>query len=179
MLNKQINFERMLKNRIIKLYRNEEISNIIFLCIGTNKIIGDAIGPIVGSKIKHLENSYIKIYGTEENNLNFNNAKTTIQNIYNNYKKTCIITIDAALSDNANSGDIFFSSGFIKIGKALEKTLCFYSDINIKYVVGESLFNKKKNLEVLKNVAKEKVSKDALFISKGIENVMLQFEGLR
>ena len=45
--------------------------------------------------------------------------------------------------------------------------------------LGESLFNKKKNLEVLKNVEKEKVSKDALFISKGIENVMLQFQNLR
>lgn len=176
---KQLEFERTLKNRIIKLCRNEEISNIIFLCIGTNKIIGDAIGPIIGSKIKHLENSYIRIYGTEENNLNFNNAKTTIKNIYNNYTKACIITIDAALSNNANLGDIFFGSGFIKIGKALEKNLCFYSDINIKYVVGTSSFNKKENLEVLKNVTQEKISKDALFISKGIENVMLQFADLK
>ena len=171
---KQLEFERTLKSRIIKLCRNEEISNIIFLCIGTNKIIGDAIGPIVGSKIKHLENSYIRIYGTVENNLNFNNAKTIIKDVYNNYDKSCIITIDAAMSNNANLGDIFFSSGIIKIGKALEKKLSFYSDINIKYVVGESLFNKNRNLEVLKNVEKEKINEDALFMSKGIENVMSQ-----
>ena len=172
MHNKQLEFEKTLKNKLKNFSKNQEVSNIIFLCIGTHKIIGDAIGPIVGSNIKHLENEYIRIYGTVENNLNFNNAKTTIQNIYNNYKKSCIVTIDAALSENANAGDIFFSSGIIKIGKALEKNLCFYSDINIKYIVGKNFSDQKRNLEQLQNVFKEKIKQDCLIISKGIENVL-------
>lgn len=169
---KQLEFEKTLQNRIRRIFENQEICNIIFLCIGTDKLIGDAIGPIIGSNIKHLENEYIHIYGTMENNLNFNNAKTTIQDVYNTYKKSCIITIDAALSEKANIGDIFFSSGIIKIGKALEKDLCFYSDINIKYIVGKSFFNKKRNLEELKKAFEDKIKQDSLIISKGIENVL-------
>ena len=33
-------------------YRNQKFSDVVILCIGTNKLIGDSIGPIVGQKLK-------------------------------------------------------------------------------------------------------------------------------
>ena len=171
MIESRVKFEKELEEKLDNLIMNNEFSNIIFLCIGTSKIIGDAIGPIVGSKLKSIENGYIQIYGTLENNLNFNNTKEILENINSNYTKPCIITIDAALSNN-NLGNIILGNGFIKIGKALEKCLCFYSDVNIKCVVGNYYNDKRKNIETLQEVAIEEVTKMTSVIANGIRNVL-------
>ena len=168
----RVEFEKKLEEQIVDLINNKRFSNIIFLCIGTSKITGDSIGPIVGSNIKRLENEYIHIYGTVENNLNFNNAKKIIENINSNYINPCIITIDAALSNNNSLGDIVLGKGFMKIGKALEKSLCFYSDINIKCVVGKYHYNINKNFDILQSVTIEEIARISNILSNGIRNVL-------
>lgn len=168
----RVEFEKKLEEQIVNLINHNRFSNIIFLCIGTSKIIGDAIGPMVGSNIKSLENEYVHIYGTVENNLNFNNAKKIIEDINSNYINPCIITIDAALSNNNNSGDIVLGKGFMKIGKALEKSLCFYSDINIKCVVGKYSYNKNRNFDILQKVRMEEITRISNILSNGIRNVL-------
>jgi len=35
-----------------ELNKNIKISNLVFLCIGTDRITGDCFGPIVGAKLK-------------------------------------------------------------------------------------------------------------------------------
>ncbi len=36
------------------------MKNLVFLCIGTTKIIGDSVGPKVGDKLKDLNvNAYV------------------------------------------------------------------------------------------------------------------------
>lgn len=171
MIELRVKFEKELEKKLDYLIRNNKFSNIIFLCIGTSKIIGDSIGPIVGSKLKSLENRYIHIYGTLENNLNFNNTKKIVETINSNYANPCIITIDAALS-NYNLGNIVLEKGFIKIGKALQKCLCFYSDVNIKCVVGNYYDSKSRNIQILQEVTVEEVFKMASIISEGIKNVL-------
>ena len=149
-----------------------DYSNLVILCIGTNSIIGDSIGPITGSNLKHLENEYLKIYGTMRNTLNFNNAKDVINDIYNNFLKPYIITIDAALSNRKKAGEIVLNKGYIKIGKALERSICFYSNININCVVGRNLQLKEENIEELKKVEKKNIYEMSEIVSLGIENVL-------
>ena len=60
-------------------------SNVIILCIGTKKVLGDSVGPLVGENIKYLEKEKIKIYGVLGHTINFNNAKNIITNIYKNF----------------------------------------------------------------------------------------------
>ena len=169
MLDLKENFQKEFERRIIDLMKEEEFTDIIFLCIGTSKIIGDAIGPIIGTKLKSSENKYMHIYGTFENNLNFNNAKNIIEDINRNYKKPCIVSIDAALSNKNKLGDIVIESGYIKLGKALGKCLMFYSHINIKCVVGNYSDNKEKNLNILKNISIEKAFEISNIVSDGIK----------
>lgn len=161
-----------LKNKIENLFDIKEFSDIIFLCIGSSRIIGDAIGPIVGSNLKYIENNYIHIYGSIEKNLNFNNAKEIIENINFKYKNPCIITIDSALSNKYDFGNIILEKGFMKIGKALEKNLCIYSNLNIKCVVGKKFFDKKRNLETLQQVPKTEIIKISNIISNEIKNIV-------
>lgn len=166
------NFERRLEEKISEVIRNDEISDIVFLCIGTSKIIGDSVGPFIGSKLKCIENEFVHVCGTIEQNLNFRNAKRMIEEISCNYKNPYIITIDAALSNKGKFGDIVLGSGYMKIGKALEKSLCFYSNINIKCVVGKEFKDKNKNMEVLKKVDVEELLKLSNIVSNGIINVL-------
>lgn len=166
------NFENELKTKISREIENEGISNIVFLCIGTSKIIGDAIGPAIGSRLKCIESEYVQVYGTIEKNLNFKNTKEVIENIFNKYKNPYIVTIDAALSNKRNFGDIVLGSGYIKIGKALEKSLCFNSNISIKCVVGKKYQDKIKNFDVLRSVEIKNLVKFSEYVSNGIIKVV-------
>ena len=73
LINKLTKFANDLKICLKDL--KNEYSNLAILCVGTDKIMGDAIGPIVGSNLKHLENEYLQVFGTRNNTLDFNNAK--------------------------------------------------------------------------------------------------------
>ena len=150
----------------------EGFSNIVFLCVGTSSIVGDAIGPMVGTKLKTIENDYLQVYGTLSENLNFNNAVEIIKNIYASYEKPYLITVDAALSKHKKIGDIIIESGYIKLGKALEKNICFYSNANIKCVVGRYYNEKSENLKELYNLKLEESFKMANTVSQGIKNVL-------
>ena len=168
--NKYKSFSNKLKNKIIEL--NKEYSNIIILCIGTNKVLGDSIGPVVGSFIKKYENEYIKIYGTIEKNIDFLNTKNIIEEIYDKYINPYIITIDAALSKKNNVGEIIVSKGYIKIGKALEKNICFYSNINIKCVVGKYENINKNNFKILNDIDEYKINNMRDIVVYGIKELI-------
>ena len=47
------NFVCDFSNNLRQKIQDIEISKLIFLCIGTNRVIGDCFGPLVGSKLKH------------------------------------------------------------------------------------------------------------------------------
>ena len=150
----------------------EKYSNISVLCVGTNEIIGDSIGPIIGSGIKHLENEHLQIWGTMQENFDFSNAKVILDSIYNKWENPYIITIDAALSDKKKIGEIVVNKGFIKIGKALNKSICFYSNANINCVVGENRKTENDNLKELKTVESERVLKLSQIVCSGMEKVL-------
>ena len=174
-LGKYNKFVKILENNLTNIESN--YSNIIILCIGTENIIGDSVGPIIGSNIKKLENEIIKIYGCIGENLDFSNTKKIVEQIYKTYINPFIITIDAALSKQKREGEIYISNGYIKIGNALEKSICFYSNVNIKCIVGKyNNINKKDNINVLNNVSKEEIYNIVEIVSKGVKNVLKNME---
>lgn len=172
MQKKYLDFVENFEEKLISANINENFSNIVFLCIGTNKIIGDSLGPIIGDKLKCVENDFMKVYGTTNNTINFSNAQNIIEKVYDEHKNPFLITIDAALSNKEKVGKIFIGKGAIKIGNALEKNICFYSDIIIKCVVGKYFYNKKQNIDELKNVDVNKLFLMSKVVSDGILNVL-------
>ena len=151
---------------------NGGFSDVVFLCIGTNKMIGDAIGPTVGNSLKDIENPVIHVYGDKTKNLHFQNAKETIESIYAEFANPFLITVDAALSRRKPKGEIVLEKGYIKIGKALEKSLCFYSNLNIKCVVGTYYAEKEKNMAELSFIKQEEIYTMASMVASGIKNVL-------
>lgn len=161
-------FEEKISNVLLQ----EDYSNLVFLCVGTDKVVGDLVGPIVGNNLKKLENEYLQIYGTLENTLNFRNAKEIIEKVYHDFKNPYLVTIDAALSATNNKGEIILSEGYIKIGKALQKSICFYSDVTIKCVVGKAYEEKDKNLKELKEASLKETTEIAEKVASGIKKVL-------
>ena len=104
-------FANQFSNTICQLTKNKLYSNIIFLCIGTDKVTGDAFGPLVGYKLKNALNHIQKvdIIGDLDETVSNTNILNAIEYIQKNYKNPFIVSIDSALSVRRNVGDIIVS----------------------------------------------------------------------
>ena len=105
------------------------INDIVFICIGTNKVIGDSLGPLVGTYLKVLYHN-IKVYGDIKQNIDYNNINKVINFVNVKYKNHTKVLIDSALGNNV--GDIVLYSGSISLGKGIGKEKNIYGDIIIK-----------------------------------------------
>lgn len=137
----------------------KKFSNIVILCVGTNKLVGDSVGPIVGQKLTRLLNKKenIKIYGNTKKNLNLKNAKQVLEEINRIYSKPFIITIDATLGPKEIIETIIISKGELEIGEALGHSIKYFSNINIKAIVGEYQTNIQKNFETLNRIERKRI----------------------
>ena len=59
-----------IENKFITEFRRkifntkEEFSDYVFLCIGTEKVVGDSFGPLVGENLKKFSNDRFEVIGT-------------------------------------------------------------------------------------------------------------------
>ena len=150
------------------LIKQQQLNNITFLCIGTSKVIGDSIGPIVGTilKSKFEKSNSIEVLGDLDNNIHYQNLENYIN------KKGTIIVIDSALSSKENIGKIIIQKKALKYGEGLKKKSSNIGDISIKAVIERNTNNKFINFYKLKKTSNETVKNLACIISKGIIEVM-------
>lgn len=148
-----------------------ENQKIVFLCIGSNKIIGDCFGPLVGSKLKNLlkEEKNIKVIGDMEFPVNSKNIYKTIKMIDNNYKDSFIVSIDSAISNFNLTGNIFITNDGIAMGEGINKKMLKVGDIGIKACVGTKCEKTIENIKKLEKVPKiliEQLSRNSIFRNK-------------
>ena len=152
----------MFKTLLYKKIKENGYSSIVFLCIGTDKILGDSYGPLVGSKLINIfkNNKYtcFNVYGSLEKNINYINVLDEVKKVYLENRKPCIVCIDSALSTKENIGKVFIKNGKTILGKCLNKNKIEIGDISIKGVVGENYKISKDNFKVLKEVDANKVT---------------------
>lgn len=159
-------------NNLRQKIQDVEISKLVFLCIGTNRVIGDCFGPLVGYKLKNFfrGNNNIEIFGDIQNVLCF-------QNIYDIQEKlqkenSFVIAIDAALSSKNNIGKILVSKEKLAIGNSLNKKNICLGDISIKGIVAKDLKKPIHNFRILQNTSLGLVMDMADCVSQGISNVL-------
>lgn len=71
---------------------------IVFLCIGTDALLGDSFGPLVGYMLKKKKlPGYIHVIGELQNTINIKNVFNISEKIYQTYYNPLVIVIDAAL----------------------------------------------------------------------------------
>ncbi len=152
----------------------KETDKFVFVCIGTNRVIGDSVGPIVGSILKRNVklNNKIKVLGDCKNNICYKDINKKVQIINKLYPENSLIIIDSALSSKENIGKIFVENKGLKYGEGLKKSNKTIGDISIKAVTGINFNNRFKNFQNLKNAAYSDVTNLAQFISEGIIQVI-------
>ena len=142
-----------------------------FLCIGTDKITGDALGPIVGSNIenfiisKKIDN--VKVKGNLENPLCNKNI-----NEYKNIDDSITILVDAAVSNSYEVGNIIVEENSTKIRYALKDMKKIPADISVKVVVSKNLEDEYLNFFMLQNIKLGTIIKLSEIVSKQLYKVI-------
>lgn len=128
-------FSASLNNYISCL--NKELNDILILCIGTDKITGDCLGPLVGSKLKKQHFPY-PLYGTLEKPLHAGNLNKKLRQIKKNHPHAFNIVIDAAVGTPEHIGLISLSSHPLFPGKGVSHSLPPIGNISITGIINES-----------------------------------------
>ena len=130
--------------KMISLHWNygEEIK---ILCIGTDKVCGDSLGPFVGHYLSHLFNTFscysqtagrLSLYGTLEAPVHAINLMTTLEQWSNEDNHTCTIVVDASLGTKHQTGCVTLANKPLQPGEGVNKKLPLIGQIAITGIVG-------------------------------------------
>lgn len=111
---------------------------LVVLCIGTDRATGDCLGPLVGDKLKFINNKNIYIYGTLEKPVHAKNICDFIDKIQRNFSNPYIIAVDACLGSVQNIGKVIVNEKPVSPGAALNKSLPRVGNLSITGVVNIS-----------------------------------------
>ncbi|MBM7557617.1 spore protease YyaC [Halanaerobacter jeridensis] len=112
------------------------INEVIIFCIGTDRSTGDALGPLIGSKLQNFNlNPKINVYGTLEEPVHATNLEQNIKKIKEQFDNPLIIAIDAGLGKNKSVGNINVNTGPLKPGSGVNKKLPAIGDFHITGLV--------------------------------------------
>ncbi len=125
---------------------------IIIICIGSTKIIGDSLGPLIGTKLKSIYSNCnkIKVYGDLNNQINYYNIDYVLNEIKRKYENCIKIIIDSGLGNDV--GSYIVNRGELILGHSLNKTKVAKGDVNIIGTVGKNHYCLYENLLELKKV---------------------------
>lgn len=166
------NFVNDFSNKMCSITDGNSYSNVIFLCIGTDRLIGDSFGPLVGSRLATLLKGAdrLNVVGTLENNVCLCNISEVLQNIRNTYSNPFVVAIDAALSIPSQIGSVLVSNGGLCVGSSLNRRSVTVGDMSIRGIVGRNCKNANQNMIILQNVPLSRVVNMAEIVSSGIYN---------
>ncbi|MCD7746379.1 MAG: spore protease YyaC [Lachnospiraceae bacterium] len=117
-----------------RIYANTE--KPVVLCIGTDRIIGDSLGPLTGSLLEKYNGASFFVYGTLSSTVHACNLEKTLRQIKKEHPHSAIIAVDASLGQENKIGSVFIHPGSIKPGMGVSKNLPAAGDISITGIAG-------------------------------------------
>ncbi len=122
--------------------KNYITENTIIVCIGTDKCIGDCLGPMVGTFLK--EKAFpLPVYGTIESPIHALNINKRLNEINELHPNSLIIGIDACLGESNSIGEIHTRDYPIHPGKGVGKNL---PDVGVASIIG--IIDSSENAEI-------------------------------
>lgn len=141
------NFSEYVTNLKRKIRVSKE--ETIFVCIGSNDVVWDSIGPNVGSFLKkNLGEKYV-IGDLQRNICNQKDLKIFYPKMRNKF----IIAIDSAITENFLVGEIFITDEPIIMGQGINRNKGLVGDVGIKASISKNVINKKFVMHVSKIIA--------------------------
>ena len=112
----------------------------VIVCIGSDKVTGDCLGPLVGHLLTTKHNVKTFVYGTLEYPVNALNLRESHDFIRSAHPGRKILAVDAALGRSEDVGVIRVIRGGVLPGSAVNKALPKVGDIAVTAVVnGQSV----------------------------------------
>lgn len=78
----------------------------VFMCIGSDKVVGDSLGVLVGEMLRHNPSLKNRVFGHLDTPITRLNLKESIRHIKSIYPNAPVIVIDAVLGDVEEVGNI-------------------------------------------------------------------------
>lgn len=96
---------------------------IVLLCIGTDRSTGDALGPLVGTKVQPWANDHFHVYGTLEQPVHATNLSDTMEMIDQTHPGATLLCVDACLGKAESVGYMSVKEGPLLPGTGVNKQL--------------------------------------------------------
>lgn len=103
---------------------------VTFLCIGTDRSTGDALGPLTGSRL--LEYGFPHVIGTMPKPCDAHNLKSRLEDVL---QGQILIAIDACLGHPSSVGFYLGSQGPLRPGQSVGEQLPAVGDYSLAAVV--------------------------------------------
>lgn len=120
----------------------KEYSEVLFLCIGSDRVTGDCLGPLTGQLLKNglKDRQAIQspVYGTLTQTVHACNLKETLMEIEKNHPDVLTIAVDASLGNKKHLGYATIESGPLFPGAGVQKNLPPVGDLTITGIVNTS-----------------------------------------
>lgn len=131
--NNYYQFGKLLHKKI--LTEKKENQEVILVCIGTDRVTGDCLGPLVGHKLKRVLPKDYTLYGSLSHPVHALNLEDTVHSIHKLYKNPFFIVVDASLGDEEHIGYVTLSSSTLRPGQGVQKKLPAIGHISITGIV--------------------------------------------
>lgn len=109
----------------------------VILCIGTDRILGDSLGPLTGSLLQKKCTGQFAVYGTLQSPAHALNLSAVNEAIKKKHPDSPVIAVDASLGSSNQIGSVFIRAGSITPGAGVQKSLPPSGTIAITGVVNE------------------------------------------
>lgn len=138
MLKRKINYKSDLAYYEISNFIKDYVTpKTVIVCIGTDKCIGDCLGPMVGTFLKDAFFP-LPVYGTIAAPIHALNIDIKLEEIQRNHPNSVLIGIDACLGENKSIGEIHVRDYAIHPGKGVGKSLPKVGEASIIGIIDSS-----------------------------------------
>ena len=113
-------------------------TEIVFLCIGTDRSTGDSLGPLIGYKLKERGVKNARVMGTLEHPVHAMNLEACMERLAEKFPNAFVVAVDASVGNVEHVGFVTLGRGSLKPGLGVKKELDAVGDIFITGIVGSS-----------------------------------------
>lgn len=125
-------------NMLIEEMRRQGKTEVLFLCIGTDRSTGDSLGPLIGYKLTEQGIQNARVIGTLDHPVHAMNLEHCIGRVQKLFANSVVVAVDASVGDVEHVGYVTLGRGPLKPGLGVRKELDAVGDIFITGIVGSS-----------------------------------------
>jgi len=149
------------------LPRVRSADGLVLICIGTDRSIGDALGPLVGTYVTQSEPQGFTTLGTLDNPVHAGNLQETLEWVERRFRQPLVVAVDACLGRLESVGMVTVSPGSLRPGAGVNKSLPPVGDMHMTGIVNVGGFME---YFVLQNTRLSLVMRMAKVVAEAVRN---------